>query len=361
MKEDLKEFPCPNCNSELNYDANIESLKCLHCHSKFSIESSEALIVENSFSEIKNKSVNEQQPNTIIYDCSKCGTENNTTNNIVFFECKSCGNNVINTKAYKQNIIHPSAIIPFSISKENAINLFKDWIGKGFFTNSSLKKLALIDHLKGAYIPFWTFDANTETNWSGMAGYHYYETETYTDSDGETQTRSVQKTDWQFNSGSFTEFFDDILICGSNEVDQKEISKIYPFELESLIPLNEKYILGWSAKNYSLDIENSFAIAEEFINKELYSIALNELGGDVQTNVSVDSTIKDKTYKHIILPIWFCEYIFNHKKYSFIINGQTGKIQGTKPLSVSKIVAVVLTVLLVIALIVYFYNQQNDF
>ncbi len=354
---DLVEFPCPNCSSELNYDAEKHNLKCLHCHTVFAIEKSNELINEISLDSAYKNNAAEKDIVDINYKCSKCGQENVSTSNIVFFECKSCGNNVINTQAYKNNIIHPSSIIPFEVSKNNAIEIFKAWIGKGFWNESALKDLSLIESLSGSYIPFWTFDADTHNEWSGDAGYHYYETETYTDSNGQTQTRSVQRTRWVYLSGNFSHFFDDILICGNKEIAQSYINNVYPYNLTALVPLNEKFILGWNAKNYSQNIEDSFIVAKTYIDNAVQGMASDELGGDVQSGLSVDTTITNKTYKHIVLPVWFCEYLYKGKKYSFIINGQTGKIDGSKPLSATKIV---IAVLLAIAIIVVIYFIVNN-
>lgn len=358
---DFKEFACPNCNSELNYDADLICLKCEHCQSKFEIENSNEQIVENCFENaVLNEQSNEASLTTVLYKCHKCGQLNNISNDVVFAECTNCSYNVINTKGYKLKSIHPSAIIPFTISKSAANNIFSKWIAKGFWTESNLKHLSIIENLVGSYIPFWTFDAHTTNEWSGNAGYYYYEEESYTDADGERQTRTIQKTRWEYHEGNFEYFFDDILVCGNNDFAQQEINKIYPYDLSELLPLNEKYIVGWNAKAYSKDIETSFNYAASYIEKVVYNLGSEALGGDVQSGLQVDTSVYDKTYKHIVLPVWICEYLYKGKKYGFIINGQTGKIDGNKPLSTTKIVFAILLALIILAIVAfYYYNQQH--
>jgi len=197
----------------------------------------------------------------------------------------------------------------------------------------------------------------TVNEWSGQAGYYYQETEHYTDHEGKRQTRTVTKTRWQYRSGSLDHFFDDILICGNKDIALQKINGIYPYQLEHLLPLNEKYIAGWNAENYSRNIADSFEAAKTYIQQEVYSLCSQELGGDTQMGLSVDTEMNNRTYKHIVLPVWVCEYLYKGKKYSFIINGQTGKIDGKKPVSVTKVTLAVIAVI-VIGLLIYFFSQQ---
>jgi hypothetical protein len=54
-----------------------------------------------------------------------------------------------------------------------------------------------------------------------------------------------------------------------------------------------------------------------------------------------------------------CTYLYKQKEYSFLINGQTGKIYGNKPVSAIKVVITILFVLALIAVIIYFVKQQQ--
>lgn len=349
----LKEFPCPNCSSELNYDAEKRNLICLHCSYVVEISKNAVLITENAINDFKELPKNslEEIISKDRYKCSKCGCETEFSTDIAALECSQCGNNVVNIEAYDTHSIRPSSIIPFFISKNKGIEIFKDWVGKGFWNDTSLKDLAITESLEGHYVPFWTFDANTHNNWSGYSGSYYYVEESYTDSDNRRQTRSVQKTDWDYREGEFSLFFDDVLICGNKEISQDYINEIYPYELEKLETLDEKYLLGWHAKAFDKDTNECFEIFKDYAKKIIYSKSEDKLRQDTYRDLEVNTTFSDETYKHIILPIWHCLYLFKGKKYSFIINGQTGKISGEKPLSTTKIVGAVVIIIIVIVLL----------
>ena len=56
---------------------------------------------------------------------------------------------------------------------------------------------------------------------------------------------------------------------------------------------------------------------------------------------------QDITFKHTLLPVWIASYRYNQKVYNFMVNGETGRVQGEAPISWWK---VLLTILIVIAI-----------
>jgi hypothetical protein len=48
---------------------------------------------------------------------------------------------------------------------------------------------------------------------------------------------------------------------------------------------------------------------------------------------SVDTDYADETFKHILLPVWMAAYKYNGKSYRFLVNAQSGKVQGERPWS----------------------------
>jgi hypothetical protein len=53
------------------------------------------------------------------------------------------------------------------------------------------------------------------------------------------------------------------------------------------------------------------------------------------------------TFKHVLLPVWLAAYKYRGKTYRFVVNGQTGRVQGERPYSAFKI-----TVAVIIGLII---------
>lgn len=358
--EQVLQLPCPTCGGELGYTATKQVINCGHCGYIKPFSQANDLVVEQCLERASQQMAHftAKAINKKVIDCQGCGSQIMIEDDKVSVRCNFCGSKKVNETAIDKNLIQPQGILPFKIDKKVASQKFKDWIKTGWFRPNKLKELAALGDVHGIYVPFWTYDAETQTYWSGEAGYYYYETETYTDSNGEQKTKQVRHTRWQYGSGNFQHFFDDILIVASKGLPDSVIQQIYPFQLDEVVNYSNALVVGWEAEIYSLDVLEGYKIAEKEMDRTLDDMASSRLGGDTQRGLSTDIRKWDQTFKHIILPIWICSYKYKEKTYQFAVNGQTGKIEGNKPFSAVKIFFFVLFLIIVIGVIVYFVSES---
>ncbi|MCS7028513.1 MAG: hypothetical protein NZ519_07065 [Bacteroidia bacterium] len=352
-------IPCGNCGSQMVYSAEKRSLLCEHCGHKQVIETGTDKIKEKSLESGLNLSSKERglKIETKTFTCTSCGASTAVASDVVSFECGFCGSKVINPKATEEGrIISPEGIIPFTVSKKNALEIYKNWIGRGWFRPNDLAKMARMEKIHGVYIPFWTYDAETHSQWWADAGYYYYVTETYTDSEGNLQTREVRHIRWVPASGYVDMKFDDILVVASQGIKQYRAEKIFPFDLKKLVNYDPRFIAGWEAELYKIDLAQGAKIAEKIMDRAIYNRCVSEIPGDTYQNLNIITEKTNLTYKHILLPIWISSYRYNGKLYQVIVNGQTGAISGEKPLSWSKII---LTIILVILFVIILSSLKN--
>ncbi len=280
--------------------------------------------------------------NTKSITCESCGAKTSADLKISG-NCAFCGSNFVKELEPDPNLIRPESLIPFSIEKDNALSLFKKWLGKGFFRPSNLKKLGRLKNIHGIYIPFWTYDCNAHSNWTAMSGYHYYVTETYRTDEG-TKTRQVRKTRWVPSNGRRQGFYNDVLVPASKGLDHDLASKIYPFHLQQLTPYKSEFLAGWMAEEYAISLPEGWLVAQKKVRSSEYSECSRDVPGDTHTGLSVHTTLTDPKYKHVLLPVWVASYHYKKKLYHFLVNGQTGEVQGEAPISWLKVAAVILAV-----------------
>ena len=341
--ENTLQLPCPSCGSELHYSAAHKKIACEYCGYQEEIDRSNDKIVEQSLAEAASKieAFVPEEAGKKVFDCSNCGSRIMVESELIRINCGFCGSENVNLEAFEHRYIKPVGIIPFYISREEAEKLFAAWIKKGWFHPNKLKQLASLEHLHGIYIPFWTYDAQTESQWSGEAGYHYYETKTvYVD--GKQETRQVRKTRWRRHSGQLRHFFDDILVVASKRLSQKDINPIMPYRLEELVNYDPRLMVNWEAELYDLEVDRGYKVADRIMDARIRQMCSAQLGGDTQRNLRISSRKENQTFKHIVLPLWICSYLYQNKVYHFFINGQTGKVRGQKPVSWIKIVSLIL-------------------
>ena len=208
--------------------------------------------------------------------------------------------------------------------------------------------------IKGVYIPYWTFDAQTDSDYQGQRGVYRYETETYrTTENGKsvTKTRQRRYTDWYSASGSVSYFFDDVLILGSKSLPKKIALNLDPWNFNQVVSFREEYLKGFIVESYSVSLESAYLDARKKIERQIRSLVRSDIGGNEQRIHELETAWSKQTFKLLLLPIYISAYQYKGKKYQFLINGQTGEVQGERPYSVTKIVLAVLAGLLIIAFI----------
>ena len=215
----------------------------------------------------------------------------------------------------------------------------------------------VVEHT-GSYLPFWTYDTNTTSFYTGERGEHYYVTETYyeTDSQGNqiAKTRQVQHTRWYSASGTVCRWFDDVLVPATVSLAQDRLEALEPWDMTELKPYNPAFLAGFKAQRYQVDLAQGFERVKEVTAIVIKSDVCSDIGGDVQRIHDVSTDYSEVTFKHLLLPVYVGAYRFNQKVYQIVVNGRTGEIQGDRPYSFWKIalfVSALLFIMLIIALV----------
>lgn len=337
-------------------------MHCSYCGFEEEINQDNNEVIENALHDHMQNSVtfSPEEVGQKVVDCDNCGSNFMIDAGAVLANCSFCGSKKVHVEAFSHNYMRPSGVMPFKIPKDDAYKSFKKWINKGWFHPSKLRNLAKLGGLHGVYVPFWTYDAHTSTDWAGEAGFHYHE-RSQVMRNGKMQNTRVRKTRWEYRSGHLNHFFDDILVVGSGGIKQDLMEKILPFKLDQVVNFDPKILLGWEAEIYSVQLDEGYKIADSIMNVKLKQIIIGRMGGDTQRKLRISTNKSDHTFKHILLPVWICAYEFNGKLFQFAINGQTGKVNGKKPISWVKIVLLILAFVLFIvgiwALKTYVFNK----
>ena len=261
-----------------------------------------------------------------------------------------------------QRHIKPQAVIPFALTEPEARKAMIAWMGRLWFAPGTLLEYARKGRaMNGVYIPFWTFDAATASRYSGQRGEYYYETRTVTVRvNGRTEQRQeqVRHTRWYPASGRVSRDFDDVLLMASQSLPPRLGNELTPWDLGKLVPYSPEYLAGFQAEGYTIPLVDGHAEARDRMADVIRSDVRRAIGGDEQRISDIDTGWTDETFKHILLPVWMAAYKYNGKSYRFVVNGQTGEVQGERPWSIWKIAFAVILVLALATGAVYLADPQ---
>jgi len=327
----LQEYKCPCCGGALEFNSSVQKMKCPFCDTEFEMEALQAY---------DNQLENEQQSD-MTWDAN-AGQEwqEGETDGLRTYVCKSCGGEIIGDETtaatscpYCDNPIvlmgqfsgslKPDYVIPFMQDKKAAIDaLNKHYEGK-ILLPKVFKDQNHIEEVKGVYVPFWLFDADAtasirykatkERKWSD-SNYDYTETSYY----------SVQR-------GGYIGF-DTVPVDGSSKMPDELMESVEPYNFSDAVPFQTAYLAGYLADKYDVTDAESVERANERIKKSTEEEFRKTVTG--YNTVTAENTyinLQNAQAKYALYPVWMLNTQWNGKKYTFAMNGQTGKMVGDLP------------------------------
>lgn len=328
----LQEYKCPCCDGAIAFDSGSQKMKCPYCGTEFDVET--LLDYDKNLGEDAEDNINwEKNDNTQwsegeeeglrVYQCSSCGGEIIADDTTAATECPYCGNPVV-MMGQLSGSLKPDLVIPFKLNKKQAKEILKSHYKGKPLLPKVFKAENKIEEIKGIYVPFWLFDADTNahirykaTRVSTWSDSNYYYTR--------TQYYSVVRGG---NLG-----FRNVPVDGSQKMQDDLMESIEPYNYAEAVDFQTAYLAGYFADKYDVDANTCTARANTRIKKSTEEAFRRTVVG-YTTVITESSNINVGSGKasYALLPVWILNTEWNGEKYRFAINGQTGKIAGNLPL-----------------------------
>jgi hypothetical protein len=339
-------WPCAACGSDMRFAAGTMQLVCDHCAAVQDIPNPNAREQSAALREIDlAQGLADDLPATASDEvrstsCPNCGAvvEFSGANHAAL--CAYCATPVVVDTGYRRRI-KPNLVLPFALSESAARDALTKWLGSLWFAPNGLLQYTRKNRaMTGVYVPFWTFDADTVTRYTGQRGEHYYETRmVMVNVNGRSEQRSerVQRTRWYPAAGTVSRQFDDVITLASKSLPPRMGNDLTPWDLDQLLPYNPDFLAGFQAEGYTIPLVVGHDNARNVMEGIIVMDVNRDIGGDVQRITTLNTHYSNETFKHVLLPIWTAAYKYGGRSFRFLVNGQTGEVQGERPYSAWKI------------------------
>ena len=310
---------CKNCSHALVFDPASQKLFCEFCGSSWRPEEIEAESKEyrqDLKAESMEKIYDTQDKDLMdcyVYTCSECGGEIIINGSEASTTCVYCGNpNVVFSRIAKQKC--PEFVLPFSITKEKAIDLVRKKISKGIFVPKEIKNFS-IDCIRGIYIPYWIINADY-TNAVVIQG----------------QVKSGKNTVTRYFGRAGRMRLNNLPIDASQALSDESSSKLEPFDLKMLKPFDEDYLAGFYSNvsdiTYSDLKFSALNRAKEFFEED----AMDDVKASRKKVISSQPSLKlENDMVYAMLPAWFITFKYKGKPNTILVNGDNGKVVCALP------------------------------
>ena len=320
----LLEQKCPCCGGTVEFDAGIQKLKCPYCDTEFDINAIPADDNDeaNWSSQSKDWSTDETG-NICEYICNSCGGEIVTDATTGATNCPYCGNQVV-MKGQFSGALRPDMVIPFKLDKKQAKEALKKHISTKKFVPKAFLSDNRLEEVKGVYVPHWLFTCDA----AGNGEYRAKKIRRWSDADYNYTEISYYSA---YRSGNMS--FDNIPVDGSKKMPDDLMESVEPFDISQAVDFNTAYLAGYLADKYDVTAEESMPRANERVKQSLDDALRQSVTGyDVVESNHINMNVTNGTYKYALYPVWLLSTTWNGEKYTFAMNGQTGKFVGNIPI-----------------------------
>ena len=351
MATQITNYQCPACMGPLHFVGESGRLECDYCGSDFNVAEIEALYKEKEQKAAKAAEDTANAPVTKdgsewdvsglnedwgadaegmrTYSCPSCGAELLCEATTAATSCPYCGNPTVVPGQFS-GILKPDYVLPFQLSKEDAIKALKKHYRKKPLLPSTFSKANHLEEIKGVYVPLWMYDGEA----SGSAQFHATQVHTYTSGDYEiTETSHYDVR----RAGSLG--FEKIPVDASSKMPDDYMDSIEPYDYSALKPFSTAYLPGFLADKYDVSVEDS----RERADKRCVGSLICALKGTVSGYTTCNETsrnihLKRGKVQYALLPVWLLNTKWEGKDFLFAMNGQTGKLVGNLPVSTKRVI-----------------------
>lgn len=328
---ELLQYKCPACGGAIEFNSETQKMKCPFCDSELDVAAlleNDSVLNQNYESQMEWETTPsaEWQPGETdgmrVYVCRSCGGEVIGDETLAATKCPYCGNNVVMSGQFMGDL-RPDYVIPFKLSKEDAIAGMKRHFEGKKLLPKVFKDENHIDEIKGLYVPVWLFDTDVDANIRYLA----------------TRTSFWADANYNYTATSFYAVnragsigFERVPVDGSSKFQDELMESIEPYNLSEAVDFQTAYLAGYLADRYDVTSEESITRANQRIKTSTEEAFRDTVRGYVTVTPERSSVnISNGQCKYALYPVWILNTSWEGNSYIFAMNGQTGKFVGDLP------------------------------
>lgn len=350
MATQVTNYQCPACTGPLHFSGESGKLECEYCGASYEVAQIEELYAEKEAKAAAAQQEAEQAgagsqeeggwdtsgfsenwgaegEGMRAYSCPSCGAELICDENTAATSCPYCGNPTVVPGQFS-GALKPDFIIPFKLSKEEAVRALKAHYNGKFFLPKKFSKENHVQEIQGIYVPFWMFDGMAE----GYAQYEGTHSRTYRSGDEEvTETKHYDI----YRAGSVA--FEKVPVDASSKLPDDHMDSIEPYRYEELKPFSTAYLPGFLADKFDVTVEQCQERADKRCEGTLSAALRSTVKGYSSCTLKNQNiNLKRGKVQYALMPVWMLSTKWRGKDFLFAMNGQTGKLVGDLPVNWGK-------------------------
>jgi hypothetical protein len=338
-------FQCPRCGASTAYDPGAASVTCGSCgtqqYFQAQVVGRAAQAAEFTVAVLEREARGWGQERRELH-CEACGADLSLAPNDLSATCAFCGSTRVVARAATQDGLRPRFVIPFKVQADACWRLAREWLGRGWMHPAGLAAAAGSAEFKGLYLPFWTFGARVVSNWRAEVG-REVQKQVFDTHDAKWKTKT--EIEWRWQDGQVMVPVADHIEPATTKVSTTLLARVAAFDLNGLTAYDPAFLAGWQAQAYDRPLATAWENARAYMREAARQACQADVPSPHVRNLSVNADFEDEVWRYILAPVYVAPYRYGDKLYQLMINGQTGAVVGQKPVAWAKVWLVVAALL----------------
>lgn len=363
---EVEDFKCPKCGATIAYHVETRQLTCDHCgYSQAVAEQTVGRAAEGFEFRVDTLERSEKGWGEARKElaCQDCGGVISTRPDALSFTCPFCGSNKVIFREALEDVLRPRAIIPFKVDPAACRASTRQWLGNSWMISGELRHIAgqgesLNEQFSPLYIPYWTFTSLCHAEWKAQVAHQVVE-QHVVNGQVETVTRIV----WRDEAGKVQKNFTDLLVPGTARFNLFALGKMDDYKVEDLVRYTPDLLAGMRAQAYDVPLEEAWDAGRQIMREQTRATCLDRASSTEVRNFSMAMDFRQEQWRYILAPIYSGVYHYNDKIFQILVNGQTGKIAGPRPVDWEKVWLVIAAMLspgLLLCLVSWLFPTLQD-
>jgi DNA-directed RNA polymerase subunit RPC12/RpoP len=349
---------CPQCGAtDIQLRPSAGMLICLFCRHEWSEARLDETIANGDLSALRGTTIGSGASDIdtgigslVTMKCAGCGAEVVVnTDEQMGSRCHWC-RHVLTINEQVPNGAVPDAVLPFKITHDDAMARIREFAGKRrLFADRAFVRDFTPENVVGVYMPYMVVDGNASAD---VAGVGEVQTRKYTRGSGDDKETFYDADVYEVQRHvDFT--VDDLTIESSTERSNMDsstntnniINTILPFDTENAVKWNASYLTGFTSEKRDQDVDHLVPALEN----QLLSIARSQVASSVDRYDRGVRWERERIDVHgsrwvaMYLPVWLYSYYHEQNGKGMVhyiaVNGRTGEVMGSVPVSHRRLLA----------------------
>ena len=313
-------YLCPACGGTLEFDSKTQKMKCPFCDTEVDIADLEDK--HSSTKDATSYTEEDSQDNLAYYICESCGGQIAVPKETGATSCPFCGNSQV-LPAQFEGDLKPDAIIPFKLDKKDCKAQYLKHLEGKHFLPKIFRSTNHIDELKGVYVPFWLYNSKLYAD----LAFDCERIEEKEDSRYKYITHYYYDV---YRKGTLK--FKDVPADAASAIADDLMDSIEPYDLAESSDYNDAYLSGFYASRYDITDKEAFPRVETRMHNSIVDEMENSIKGfDNITLRGSAFDFKKVEARHVLFPVYLLNTTWQNQRFTFAMNGQTGKFVGNLP------------------------------